>query len=171
MYLDDFQTRLTILYTLKCFKVSMTDGDLQSALVWNEILDYFTMMDFLMDMEKMGMVSTVFIDGYIRYDITKKGHETLSMFKDQIPFSIRDRIFTLADKHLAKFERGREIVADIVPVDERKYLAKCGIYEFGMPLMELSIFAGTRKHAEEIAKKFEKESASLYKTILEKIIE
>jgi len=171
MYLDDVQIRLVILYTLKCFKVSMTEGDLQSALVWNEVLDYFTMMDFLLDMEKIGLVSTVTIEGYVRYDITKKGHETLGMFKEQIPFSIRDRIYTLAEKHLSRLERGREIVADVVPIDERKYLAKCGIYEFGMPLMELSIFAGTRKHAENIAKKFEEESASLYKTILEKIIE
>lgn len=171
MYLNDVQIRLAILYTLKCFKVSMTEGDLQSALVWNEILDYFTMMDFLLDMEKIGLVTTVTIEGYLRYDITKKGHETLDMFKEQIPFSIRDKIYTLAEKHLSHLERGREIVADVVPIDERKYLAKCGIYEFGMPLMELSIFAGTRKHAEEIAKKFEEESASLYKTILEKIIE
>lgn len=171
MYLDDVQIRLSILYTLKSFKVSMTEGDLQSALVWNEIIDYFTMMDYLLDMQKMGLVSTVYIEGFVRYDITKKGHETLNMFKEQIPFSIRDKIYNLADAHLSKLERGREIVADIVPVDDRKYLAKCGIYEFGMPLMELSIFAGTRKHAEEIAKKFEEESAVIYKTILEKIIE
>lgn len=171
MYLEDAQIRLAILYTLKCFKVSMTEGDLQSALVWNDIIDYFTMMDFLLDLQNSGLVSTVTVEGYTRYDITKKGHETLDMFKSQIPFSVRDKIYTLAEKHLSKLERGREIVADIVPVDERKYLAKCGIYEFGMPLMELSIFAGTRKHAEEIAKKFEEQSASLYKTILEKIIE
>lgn len=171
MYLEETQTRLIILYTLKCFKISMTEGDLQSVLVWNEIMDYFTMMDLLLDLQKSELVSTVTIEGYIRYDITKKGHEALSMFKDQIPFSIRDKIFTLADAHLSKLERGREVVADIVPVDERKYLAKCGIYEFGMPLFELSIFAGTRKHAEEIAKKFEEESANIYKTVLEKIIE
>ena len=171
MYLDDVQIRLSILYTLKCFKVSMTEGDLQSVLVWNELIDYFTMMDYLLDMQKSGLVSTVIIEGYTRYDITKKGHETVTSFKDQIPFSIRDKIFTLADAHLSKLERGREIVADIVPVDERKYLAKCGIYEFGMPLFELSIFAGTKKRAEEIAKKFGAESATIYKTVMEKIIE
>ncbi|MBQ2284067.1 MAG: DUF4364 family protein [Clostridia bacterium] len=40
-----------------------------------------------------------------------------------------------------------------------------------MPLFELSIFAGTKKRAEEIAKKFEAESATIYKTVMEKIIE
>lgn len=171
MYLDDVQIRLAILYTLKCFKVSMTEGNLQEALVWNEILDYFTMMDYLLDMEKLGLVSTVTIEGRLRYDITKKGHETLQLFRDKIPASVRDKIYNLAEKHLALLERGREIVADIQPIDEKKFLAKCGVYEFGMPLLELSIFAGSRKHAEEIAKKFESHAATLYKTILETIIE
>ena len=171
MYLDDVQIRLSILYTLKCFKISMTEGNLQEALVWNDISDYFTMMDYLLDMQKLGLVSTVTIEGRLRYDITKKGHETLQMFRDKIPGSVRDKIYKLAEKHLALLERGREIVADIQPIDEKKFLAKCGIYEFGMPLMELSIFAGSRKHAEEIAKNFEKQAATLYKTILETIIE
>ena len=171
MYLDDVQIRLSILYTLKCFKISMTEGNLQEALVWNDILDYFTMMDYLLDMQKLGLVSTVTIEGRLRYDITKKGHETLQMFRDKIPGSVRDKIYKLAEKHLALLERGREIVADIQPIDEKKFLAKCGIYEFGMPLMELSIFAGSRKHAEEIAKNFEKQAATLYKIILETIIE
>ena len=171
MYLDDVQIRLSILYTLKCFKISMTEGNLQEALVWNDIIDYFTMMDYLLDMQKLGLVSTVTIEGRLRYDITKKGHETLQMFRDKIPGSVRDKIYKLAEKHLALLERGREIVADIQPIDEKKFLAKCGIYEFGMPLMELSIFAGSRKHAEEIAKNFENQAATLYKTILETIIE
>ena len=171
MYLDDVQIRLSILYTLKCFKISMTEGNLQEALVWNDILDYFTMMDYLLDMQKLGLVSTVTIEGRLRYDITKKGHETLQMFRDKIPGSVRDKIYKLAEKHLALLERGREIIADIQPIDEKKFLAKCGIYEFGMPLMELSIFAGSRKHAEEIAKNFENQAATLYKTILETIIE
>lgn len=171
MYLDDVCIRLIILYTLKCFKISMSEGDLQEAISWNEILDYFTMIDFLLDMEKMGLVSTVTVEGIIRYDITKKGHETLDMFKDKIPRSIRDKIYDLAQKALSKIERGREIITDIVPVDEKKFLAKCGVYEFGVPLMELSVFSGTRKHAEDIAKRFEDNAGILYKEILETIIE
>lgn len=171
MYLDDVCIRLIILYTLKCFKISMSEGDLQEAISWNEILDYFTMIDFLLDMEKMGLVSTVTVEGIVRYDITKKGHETLDMFKDKIPRSIRDKIYDLAQKALSKIERGREIITDIVPVDEKKFLAKCGVYEFGVPLMELSVFSGTRKHAEDIAKRFEDNAGILYKEILETIIE
>lgn len=171
MYLDDIQIRLLILYTLKSFKFSITEGKLHETLVWNGFLDYFTMMDFLLDMKKSGLVTTVVIEGKTRYDIAEKGNETLEMFKDNIPRSMRDKIYELAEKELSKAERGQEIIADIVPLDEKKFLAKCGIYEYGMPLMEISIFAGTRKHAEEIADKFKDNAADLYKTVLENIIE
>lgn len=171
MYLDDVQTRLTILYTLKCFKISMTEGNLQEALVWSEILDYFTMMDFLLDMINLGLASTLTIENETRFDITEKGEETLNMFRDKIPASIRDRIYRLAEKELNKLAMGREIIADIQPIDDKKFMAKCGIYEYGIPLMELNLFAGTRKQAEELAKKFEDMAPDLYKNILDKVVE
>ena len=171
MYFDDVQTRLIILYTLRSFKLSMTEENLQETLVWSEILDYFTMIDFMLDMVKLQMVATVTVEGEQRYDITEKGLETVRLFKDKIPLSIRDRIDDTAEETLSQMARGREIVADIVPIDRKKYLAKCGIYESGVPLLEVNLFAGTRASAEEIAKRFENEAAQLYKIILEKIIE
>lgn len=171
MHLDDVQIRLIILYALRCFKVSMSEENLQEMLVWTDVLDYFTMLDFLFDMQKLELVSTVVVENVTRYDITKKGAEMVKMFKDKIPKSVRDNIYEIADEKLSKMARGREIAADILPIDEKKFLAKCGVYEFGVPLLEINLFAGNRKHAEEIAKRFEKEAAQLYRIILEKIIE
>ena len=171
MYFNDVQIRLIILYTLRSFNVSMTEENLQETLVWSGILDYFTMIDFILDMMKLEMVTVITVDGEQRYDVSKKGLEVVLLFKDKIPPSIRDRIDAVAEETLSKMARGREIVADIVPIDRKKYLAKCGIYESGVPLLEINIFAGTRAHAEEISKRFENEAADLYKIILEKIVE
>lgn len=171
MYLDDVQLRLTILYTLHCFKISMTEEMLMDTLVFSNLVDYFTMVDFLLDMQKLGLVSTVAIEGKTRYDITEKGKQTLAMFKKDVPKSVRDNIYDQAEASLSKLARGREIVADIQPVDDKKFLAKCGIYESGVPLIELNLFAGSRKQAKDLAKKFEKEAGQLYKIILERLIE
>ncbi len=171
MHYDDVQIRLIILLTLKSFEISMPEEHLQEVLVWSDILDYFTMMDFIYDMQKLEMITSVEIEGKTCYDITQKGRELVNLFKDKIPASIRDRILDNAEKKLGSIERGREIIADIVPIDTRKYLAKCGIYERGVPLLEVNLFAGSRHCAEEILKRFKKDAADLYKTILEKIVE
>lgn len=171
MYYDDVQIRLIILFALKTFEISMPQEHLQEVLVWSDILDYFTMMDYIYDMQNIGMITTVEIEGKTCYDITQKGIEMVNLFKDKIPPSVRDRILDNAEKTLSSIERGREIVADIVPIDTRKYLAKCGIYERGVPLLEVNLFAGSRHSAEEILRRFKKDAADLYKTILEKIVE
>jgi DNA-binding PadR family transcriptional regulator len=171
MYYDDVQIRLLILYTLKAFKISMTVEHLQEVLVWSGLLDYFTMMDFLLDMKGLGIIETIDIEGESRYNITDKGEELVRVLKEEIPINVRIIISDKAEQALNKIERGREIVADIVPVDMRKYLAKCGIYERGTPLLEVNIFAGSRKNAEEIASRFKKDAGEIYKIILERIVE
>lgn len=93
MRLDDVQIRLTILYALKHFKISASIENLQEILVWQNMIDYFTMVDFLLDMEKLDMVSHVTVEDVVRYDITPKGAETVSMFKNKIPMSFRDKIY------------------------------------------------------------------------------
>lgn len=171
MRLDDVQIRLVILYALKHFKISASVENLQEILVWQDIIDYFTMVDFLLDMEKLGMVTTVTVENVVRYDITEKGDKTVSMFKNKIPMSLRDKIYFKCDEMVSDMAKGRSIAADIVPIDDRNFMAKCGIYEFNTPLMEINIYAGTREQAEAIAERFKTQSSSLYKTILEKIIE
>ncbi|MCK9478154.1 MAG: DUF4364 family protein [Firmicutes bacterium] len=171
MHLNDVQIRLIILYALKSFRVSMSVENLQEVLVQTQILDYFTMMDFVFDMQKMGMIETVDIEGKKCYDITEKGEELTSMFDDKIPLSIRENILDYGEAIVKNIGREHEIVADIVAVDVRKFLARCGIYDMGTPLLEINVFAGSRKNAEEIAARFKKDAAQLYKIILEKIIE
>jgi len=171
MYLDDVQVRLTILYTMRCCKITVSEEIFQEIIVYQDIMDYFTMMNCIYELENMGMLKTIMIDNQKRFDITSKGQSSVLMFKNKIPLSIRDKIYDKAYQINQRVARGREISTDIVPIDEKKYLAKCGIYEWGTPLLEVSVFAGSKKNATDIAKKFEKSASKIYKVILENMIE
>jgi len=174
MYFDDVQTRLVILYALKKFKIAMSEELLCKSLVWGGIIDYFTMMDFLIDMEKSEMTAETAIDGKRCYDITDKGLQMVDTLAYKIPYIARESIDDAAFDTLDELKRGPEIAADIVPVDYKNFLAKCGIYDRGMPLMEISLLAGSRQAAFKISEQFKKDAADLYKTILgklEKVVE
>ncbi|MDR0406458.1 MAG: DUF4364 family protein, partial [Clostridiales bacterium] len=162
---------LIILYALGAFKISMSEERLHEVLVWSGILDYFTMMNFVLELLSSGMITTVEIEGNTRYDLTRKGKELAGLFEDKIPRSVRDTIYDSAEQALDRIARGREIVADIVAVDRKKYLAVCGIYERGTPLLEVRLFAGSRQSAEDVKARFTSGAADLYKIILEKIVE
>ena len=145
MYLDDVQVRLTVLYAIRCCKVSVSEDMFQELIVYQNVMDYFTMMNCVYELEKMKMVKSMVIDNETRFDITKKGLSSVVMFKDKIPLSIRDKIYDKAYELNQRAARGREISADIVPIDEKRYMAKCGIYEWGTPLLEVSVFAGRKE--------------------------
>ena len=169
VYLDELEIKLTILYTLKRFKLAMSEEDLQDVLVWTDIVDYFTMLDSLYFMQDINMVCAVTIDGIVKYDITKKGLDALEYLYKKIPYMIRSHINDKIYKMMCKLRRGKEIIADIEPIDENQFMAKCGVYDFRFPLMELKIFAGSREHASAIANKFKESNEEIYKLILEKL--
>ncbi len=171
MYLDDVQVRLTVLYAMRCCKTTVSEDMFNEMIVHQDVMDYFTMMNCIYELEGMEMLKVMTIDNEKRFDITKKGLGSVSMFKDKVPLSIRDKIYDKAYQINQRSARGREVSADIVPIDEKKYMAKCGIYEWGTPLMEVSVFAGTKKSAQDIVKKFETNASKIYKLVLENMIE
>ena len=171
MYLDDIQVRLTVLYAMRCSKTTVSEEMFQEIIVYQEIIDYFTMMNCIYELEEMEMVKVLNVDGEKRFDITKRGLNTVTMFKDKIPLSIRDKIYDKTYEINQRVARGHVFATDVVPIDDKKFMAKCGLYELGTPLMEVSVFAGSKKSAQEVTKKFEKNATKIYKLILENMVE
>lgn len=171
MFLDEVQVRLTVLYAMRCSKTTVSEDMFQEMIVHQDIIDYFTMMDCVYDLEKMGYVKVLTVDGEKRFDITKKGLNSITMFKDKVPLSIRDKIYDKAYEIGQRIARGHEFNTDVVPLDDKRFMAKCGLYEWGTPLMEVSVFAGSKKSAQEITKKFEVNAAKMYRFILENLVE
>lgn len=168
---DDVQIRLIILYALKAYRLSAAEGDLTAMLAWTEILDYFTLMDFVLIMEDDEMITSVMVDGQKRYDIAPKGEEALELFYDKIPWSVREIIDESAEKALDFLERGIGITATVEPYDMRRFSAKCCVQERGLPMMELSLMAGSRRQAKKMAEVFEKQAAEIYQMLLEKVMQ
>ena len=145
MYLDDVQVRLTVLYAIRCCKVSVSEDMFQELIVYQNVMDYFTMMNCVYELEKMKMVKSMVIDNETRFDITKKGLSSVVMFKDKIPLSIRDKIYDKAYELNQRAARGREISADIVPIDEKAVYGKVRNLRMGYAPFEVSVFAGGKK--------------------------
>ncbi len=168
-YLDDVQIRLLILFTLKYFNVSMTIENMQDVLVYDNIIDYFTMMDFVFDMQNLSLISTYELKGQTRYDITMEGEEMLKMFADKIPNHIKNKVIASMNNILSNLNAPRQIMCGVVSIDISKYCAKCGIYERGFPLFELNLLAGSHKEATRIAARFKTMAAEMYTKLIEEL--
>ncbi len=170
MYFSDVQIRLIVLYTLKTFNISMTLENFQDVLVFDGPLDYFTLMHFLFDTQKLGLISTYELEGKTRYDITPHGEETLGLFVDKIPPAAIKHIGRAVAETRHNIDISQQINATVVPIDIGKFCAKCGIYERGLPLFEINFMAGGENEAALIAERFRSNAESLYADFVEKLL-
>ena len=46
MILDEIQSRLVILYTMRCLKTTVTEEMFNEVIAYQDIIDYFTMYNF-----------------------------------------------------------------------------------------------------------------------------
>jgi len=56
-----------------------------------------------------------------------------------------------------------------MPIDVRKFCAKCGVYERGLPLFEINLFAGGYDEAKRVADRFAETAPDLYAELMEKL--
>ena len=53
MFLDDVQIRLTVLYAMRCCKITASEEVFQEIIVYQDIMDYFTMMNCIYELENI----------------------------------------------------------------------------------------------------------------------
>ncbi len=102
------------------------------------------------------------------YSLTRKGKYVIDFFYSHIPLIIREPIDrSIKDMYLEK--RRREAVrASVTPINMNEYTAECELYDDDkMLIMSLSLYAGTREHAEAIAEFYKKNSAEVYGKIID----
>jgi len=167
MYSKEVMEKTVILYTLYKFNLSMTSEHLYIVFIENDILDYFTYMERLMVLVEDKFASTISIEGENRYGITEKGREFVEMSLKEIPYKIKRKINAAVVQILEGYSKLTDVRATTSAINENRFVVKCGVYERNVPLMEVNITSGSRKHVEKLAKTFRTKNEEIYKKVFE----
>ena len=160
MYLDienREEGKLTILYTLARYQVPLSMERMADILTWEkEIMEYFVLSIFLAELVEDGYAAKKFYRNRECYFLTNLGSETENFFSGRIPKSIRNRVDDAIGR--IRFEEQDDpnmTVCEVVPIDERQYMARCRIMDRNVPMMDLQIHVGNRVNAEKVKQHFE----------------
>lgn len=168
MYLEKEEMRLAILYTLSRYHAPISMERISLILTWEkEILEYFELSVLLAELLEDGYVTKKFYMNEETYALTRKGEEANGFFGGRIPKSVRNRI----DQAVGNIKYDEQIdpnvvKCEILPLDERQYMASCQILDSKVPLLELKLHVGTRANAEKVVKYLQGHSEELYQGIL-----
>ena len=83
--------KLILLYILR-EKGCISRSELADFVLYHKYMDYFSLDQYIIELEDSGLLSSAKENNRILYHITRKGCETLNLFQLRIPHSLRREI-------------------------------------------------------------------------------
>ena len=101
------------------------------------------------------------------YRVTPEGTEALKLTIDMIPGIRRLRIDSNLKENVDEVEEELSVTADFIPHSENEYSVKCKVVENSITMFEITVFAGSREQAKQIADNWKENAAEIYPQILD----
>lgn len=164
---DQVTIQYIILYTLAEANRIVTHNQLTSLVLDNCNIRFTEFRIALDNLETIGHIHTFSPDGKETYcELLPLGKEANGFFYHKIPKYIREPI----KEYIAPFFREdaikKSIKAELLPLSEKEFMADLGIFDGNTPIMKLGLYAGSRKSANILIKKFKKDPQKIYEEII-----
>lgn len=166
---DKWAIKILICYFLRQIDRPITPNQLAEISTTEGIVNYFLFSEAVEEMLRDKMLLIKEVDDKEYYILSKESYQQANDFKNVVPKSFRDRIFSVGLKFFAKL-KDSNIVAEVKEVEigaEVHFLCK----DSGANLMDLTLFAPDLSQAELIKKKVMENPSAFYGKIIDFALE
>ena len=160
------EIKLIILFIIDSFNAPLDNGQITDIFMHHSFVDYFTMQECLDEMIEAELADIYVEDGIRKYILTQLGQNSLGYFADRLPKTVREKLLTSVRRYRKRLREELEVSAVWRPVNELEYVVDCSVSESGAPLLSLSISAGSKDAAREMAERFKKNPQKIYSEII-----
>ncbi len=163
---DITKSKLNILYVLNAVGEAVSELNLAQSLIQNDLMEYFSFMQYLLELEESNFITKHEILEQIYYKITSRGKETLEYFSSRMMGSekqLMDRYVELNRKDLTRY---KEIFSDFKKISDSKYQVQIKLLEKENPFFEIGFEVPSKKIAEDIINNWNNNSSKLFIDIM-----
>ncbi|MCD8094931.1 MAG: DUF4364 family protein [Ruminococcus sp.] len=164
-----YEVKLLLAYFLNQIDVPCTPDQLLQIATADELVDYFLYMQSVKEMLEADIIEKVEYNGEECYALTEKGKAGADSFKRLVPKSVRDRIYASGLKLFARIKNENTVKIDICE-QEKGCEVSCRVFDSGIKLMELKLFAPDTEQAEHIKDKIMQNPSAIYGRILDYVL-
>lgn len=170
---DPIMIQYIILYALSEADRIITHDQLTSLVLDNCNIKFTDFRIAVDNLEKIGDINIFFSpDGRTAYcELLPAGKEANSFFEKKIPIYIREPIRDYIAPFFHEEAIKRSVMAELLPLNEREYMADFGIFDGKTTLMRLTVYAGTKESANSMIKIFKKNPQKAYETVIDLLSE
>lgn len=167
MELKSPENKLLILYLIDKMDLPLSRSQINDYIIQSEFMDYYTLQQALAEMVEGSYLDSTVDNNTTMYTLTDEGLITLEYFEKHIPPSVRNKINIYVKENRKDIKRAFENTATFFPnVEGDDFLVKCGVYEEGRVLLELSISVDTRDQARILQNNWKSNAKTLYGEII-----
>ncbi len=161
------ENKILILYIMNQFKMPLTESQLIQFILEKEFMNYFVFKQHLSELIASNMIEYNASEKYSYYIISKKGEETLEIFKKLISQEVKSILDTEIITKKNQYKKDSEIITNYVKIADFEYIVYLMAIEKGTPLIDLRLNVGSKEQAEALCKNWKNNSSEYFKKILD----
>ncbi len=163
--------KITLLYLIERMDIPMSTSQIVQFALEEDLMHIFTVSQYLAEMVEMGYLEKSTEQNVSRYLITEDGAAALELFTAQLPPQVKTSVTRYISENLKSIKRNFEITANhFYEHSTNEYMVKCGIYDDGLMLMEVSLSVVSKKQAVDICNNWRNNTNTLYRHILDSML-
>ena len=151
--------KILILYILKKLPSPVSQNMLTELTLIDNATNYFDYIECLTELEEKDLIITTEED---KYSITPKGIRTVSEMESSLPYTIRLKASSGAERAAKILAREAMIRTSRKEKAEGGFQVSLSLSDGMGEMMHLDILAGSEQQAKEMEKRFRKNAESLY---------
>lgn len=160
------QIKLKVLFILNTLNLPVTNMDLTRFILENNYMDYFTLQEIILELQKDGFVDSGQTEGKESYTITTIGQETVEMFSARVPNSFKLEITDLLKTLQKEVKRNKDLFAHYYQRKDKDFTIILQAIEESVTIFNLSLNVPTEKLAKDIVAKWKKNPDKIYSEII-----
>lgn len=160
------ENKLLLLYILHTVKNPISNSQLTELILEDNLLNYFTLQQYLSELEESGFIKYVDINDKKLLKITNNGVSVLSFFINRISEQKKELLKQRINEKYDLFKKELTIQSDYTPISDDNFLIDLKAFEGKDILIELKLSVPTKKQAAHLCANWQENSAKTYNSII-----
>ncbi|HOF94487.1 MAG TPA: DUF4364 family protein [Clostridia bacterium] len=162
----DERKKLMLLFFLNEVDFELTRNEFFRIFAEQGLMEYFDFQALLSELEEDAHVAAIPMAFGQGYRISQKGAETLSLFRENLPHSLRKKLEILADENRALIKENSQFSASHTRLPDGGYLALFKLMDKQKNMLGLSLELPTAALAKEACDAWPNKAQGIYQMLL-----
>ncbi len=162
---DPVEIKLAVLYVLFYADIPVSDVELKHCMLEGTSVDFLELCNVIEELLSENHIKTTWRDELNKYVLTSSGEDMISMFENKLLASVKNSLKNAVDQYYKNETSRKSLRCDVVPVGEGMFCAELELKEGKNSLLALSVFAGSKKRALSMCRRFREDPYGFYEKI------